>query len=712
MDQSVEYLDFDLRIGERASKGYPVTVVRSPVGEASAICQLSLDDPNFKRQLQMMEQIRGFAIPSRKSGDVERHMRRAGEQTADEHHVAEKIGHALFEAFLPAKVLSCYRRSLDAVAQAGKSLRIRLRIEAPDLAVLPWEYLFDEEEGDHLCLNKETPVTRYLELSRPIESLTIPPPIRILAMIASPRDLATLDVAEEKRRLIAAIDHLIEKRIVELTWLEGQTVDALDRALRNAEQPWHIFHFIGHGGFNAERGEGMLALVNPDDGNTHFITARETGRLFVRHPSLRLIILNACEGARASETKLFSSTGAVLAQRGIPAVVSMQYAITDRAALEFTRNFYDALAHQLPVDGAIGEMRYKLSLKLNHSTEWGTPVLHMRAPDGKLFDLDETQTLFLESEATPQPVPRPELERAPAPETNHDLQILRRKVQQSWIEGVLENSLFQRVLIDLGMTQEYTAVENIWLERPAQKSQPLPPKIRISDVFAEEGNSLLILGEPGSGKTTTMLELARDLLAQSDHDPTHPIPGVFNLSSWQRLQHEIIDWLADELSTKYQIPKRIGRSWLQEGRLLPLLDGLDELQEQHRAACVEAINRFAQNAPLMGTVVCCRLREYIELPVRLTLNAAVRLQQLTDVQVDMYLERVGEPLAALRMALEHDSAMRIDARSPLMLNLMVSAYRGVSPEDVLREGVEPIARRRQQLMDAYVARMARQAGLE
>ena len=98
--------------------------------------------------------------------------------------------------------------------------------------------------------------------------------------------------------------------------------------------------------------------------------------------------------------------------------------------------------------------------------------------------------------------------------------------------------------------------------------------------------------------------------------------------------------------------------------------------------------------------------------MRLTLNAAVRLQQLTDVQVDMYLERVGEPLAALRMALEHDSAMRIDARSPLMLNLMVSAYRGVSPEDVLREGVEPIARRRQQLMDAYVARMARQAGLE
>ena len=157
---------------------------------------------------------------------------------------------------------------------------------------------------------------------------------------------------------------------------------------------WHIFHFIGHGGFDPALGEGRIALVDETSGGSNFLSATQLGRLFAAHPSLRLAVVNACEGARASEHSVFSSTGAVLARRGIPAVVSMQYAITDRAAIEFSRTFYDGLARGLPVDEAVQEARLAISLALGDSAEWGTPVLYTRTPDGVLFRVDLAAAIF------------------------------------------------------------------------------------------------------------------------------------------------------------------------------------------------------------------------------------------------------------------------------------------------------------------------------
>ena len=109
------------------------------------------------------------------------------------------------------------------------------------------------------------------------------------------------------------------------------------------------------------------------------------GRLLADHRSLRLALLNSCEGARGSEHDVFSSTAAILVRRGLPAVVAMQYEITDRAAVEFARSFYEALAEGLPVDAAVAEARKSISLAVTNTVEWGTPVLYMRAPQGAIF---------------------------------------------------------------------------------------------------------------------------------------------------------------------------------------------------------------------------------------------------------------------------------------------------------------------------------------
>ncbi|HEY86324.1 MAG TPA: ATP-binding protein [Chloroflexi bacterium] len=109
-------------------------------------------------------------------------------------------------------------------------------------------------------------------------------------------------------------------------------------------------------------------------------------------------------------------------------------------------------------------------------------------------------------------------------------------VRDFWVKGVLEQSLYNEALIELGLEERQEAVDNrprdMVLQTPQQPDRVLPPGTRVMDVFNEMGQALLILGEPGSGKTTMLLELARDTIALAEKDPAQPIPVIFNLSSW------------------------------------------------------------------------------------------------------------------------------------------------------------------------------------
>jgi len=307
---------------------------------------------------------------------------------SSEERVVQEFGRDLFEALLCGEARSRYDVSYREARQQGKGLRLKLRIQPPELARLPWEYLYDPRQAEYLCLSRDNPIVRYLELPQPIQPLAVTPPLRILGMIASPRDLPPLDIRHEKQRTETAIQDLQTNGLVNLAWLEGQTWRDLQRAMRGG--PWHIFHFIGHGGFDRTADEGVIALAD-ESGLMHPFRATELGRLLSDHHSLRLVLLNACEGARGSERDVFSSTAAILVRRGIPAVLAMQDEITDRAAIEFARAFYEALSDGLPVDAAVTEARKAISLAVTNSVEWGTPVLYTRSAQGVIFQLPEAQ---------------------------------------------------------------------------------------------------------------------------------------------------------------------------------------------------------------------------------------------------------------------------------------------------------------------------------
>jgi hypothetical protein len=386
----MKYLDFELSVDSRGQSEYEVSA-RSPNGQARTQIRFPFEPAELERHRSAL----GSAIElSRGERDG------AGAQAESSHKQqmdsVRAFGQALFASLLGGKVLTAYRASAAMAAQEGKGLRLQLRVQAPEMAALPWEFMFDPDQGSFVCLDPDTPLVRYPELDQAEKPLTVRWPLRILAMVASPCDLPQLDKDGERSRIERALEELLQDGSVELHWVDGGTYSDLQEAMHRG--PWHIFHFIGHGGFDEQStgGSGTLALESTPTmesaipkageltdlfaGRAHFVPADVVG-----HPSLRLVLLNSCLGARSSTTDLFSSTAATLVRRGIPAVVAMQYAITDQAALAFSKAFYSSLAAATPVDRAVVDARTAIRARRTDSIEWATPVLLMRSPTGDLF---------------------------------------------------------------------------------------------------------------------------------------------------------------------------------------------------------------------------------------------------------------------------------------------------------------------------------------
>lgn len=289
--------------------------------------------------------------------------------------------------------------------------------------------------------------------------------------------------------------------------------------------------------------------------------------------------------------------------------------------------------------------------------------------------------------------------------------VLLAKVRQFWIEGVLEQSLHGAILIELGMEARPEALAYPWgmvLRRPSAPPQALPPGTPLDKLFYEHGQALLILGDPGSGKTTMLLELARAAIHRAERTAAAPVPVVLNLSSWGRSPKPLRDWLVDELNEKYLVPLRLGRQWLNQDQLLLLLDGLDEVKTENQADCVRAINQFRQAHGLVPIAVCSRTAEYEALATRLRLDTAVSLQPLTPAQIDRYVAAGGAMFTAVRQALAQDAVLQEMARSPLLLSIMTLAYRDL-PAAAL-SGPASAAERRHELFATYVRQMGQRKG--
>lgn len=294
--------------------------------------------------------------------------------------------------------------------------------------------------------------------------------------------------------------------------------------------------------------------------------------------------------------------------------------------------------------------------------------------------------------------------------------ILLEKVNNFWVKGVLDKSLPQDELVPINQIKDYEAIDHPWHEvvgTAVYDKESLTTETSIYDTFKEADQALLILGAPGSGKTTILINLARLLIALAQEDATRPIPVILNLASWGETRHPLADWVVEELAVKYQIPRKFGQAWMNDNDLLLLLDGLDQVPGQFRSRCVEAINKYRSDYGLAGLVVCSRSEAYKTLSTKLKFGGAVVLQQLTQEQIDDYLKTYGEETTILQNAIRQDEALLEMAQSPLMLNAMVQAYghKDINLEPIPDDG-DTRAAHHQHLFATYIERMFQRRGLE
>jgi NACHT domain len=292
-------------------------------------------------------------------------------------------------------------------------------------------------------------------------------------------------------------------------------------------------------------------------------------------------------------------------------------------------------------------------------------------------------------------------------------QVLLNKVRDAWVKGVLEKSLHARVSIELGLQERPDLVQQPFsdvAEFAAAPGQALPEGTPATTVFDRlgSGRTLLIVGEPGSGKTIALLKLAEDAIDRTEPDLRQQIPVVFNLSSWARKPQSIEQWLIQELLEKYQVSKALGKTWVESEALMLLLDGLDEVKAEQRNACVQALNQFMQTHGTTEIVICCRIGDYQMLQDRLTLRSAICLQPLTAAQIDRYFEQAGDRLSALKAVLPQDAELQELAKSPLMLSVMSLAYQDFTPEQLTVGG--KIEDYRKRLFATYIDRMFQRRG--
>lgn len=213
------------------------------------------------------------------------------------------------------------------------------------------------------------------------------------------------------------------------------------------------------------------------------------------------------------------------------------------------------------------------------------------------------------------------------PEAEEIREILLEKVKTAWIGGVLQPSLADRPHLEVKAEVLDPAVDS-------------PPEDTRATPAPQPGEKLLILGEAGAGKTTALLEIARDRLALAARDRDRPVPVVFRLCTWTKKHKVLFEWLIEQLHHLYQLAPYVSDEWLEDRQGLPfllLLDGLDEVSPAERQNCADAIDRFCQDRPQITVVVTSAIAEYEALETPIQFDRTLVLRSLTPAQIQLYL---------------------------------------------------------------------------
>lgn len=597
--------------------------------------------------------------------------------------------------FASSEARQGWRDARQQAKGSGQPLRVRIVLQAHDALAnrLRWETLCDPDRDTPLMADGS------LRFARATAQIALNPialrprtRLRLLVAAADPLDAASLGLAHFDsttltRQIIGTSTDITAMWLLRSQSQIGPTLDGLVAGMGEADGIFLVAHGV-------QSAEGELAVILEDEiGKSRRASVDELVRrvgIIARKPLV--IFLASCGSAgRGYDDEALHALGPRLAAAGVPVVVAMQGDVSVETATRVAAAFFRELSYTGQVEEALAAARTQVLGR----DDWWMPVLYSRLTDG---------VIWAESQA-----PAPALPAATATEIRQRTRMLQ-KVRDFWIDGVLEKSLYRSALIQLGLEQRPDATAYPWqmiVERPDQARQQLPTGTRLIDVFKECNGELLILGDPGSGKTTILLDLARQLLQVAERDPIAPMPVVFNLSSWAIHRLPLAEWLIEELNLRYEIPHHLGQTWVEQGQILLLLDGLDEVQREHRLACAQAINQYRGEHGTTELVVCSRTVDYEAIGERLRLTGAVALLPLTEDQITRQIA-LSDQLPELQQRLSDDPVSRQLAQSPLMLSILLLTYG--DGLQVRHQQMDSLGAQRRRLFETYVERMLARKG--
>jgi tetratricopeptide (TPR) repeat protein len=355
--------DFEVHVHDALTDGgYPVTMrVPSEDRIARGVLRVPFGRAQIERALAWME--RGLF---------------------DEASVRD-VGRGLFDAMFDGDLAAFYRASVGA---DRSRVRLRLVIDVPDVARVPWELLFDPVRGSYLAL--DGPVVRGLSLPEAARSITVAPPLRILVIDAFPRGTRKLAGHVETASIRRALTRLVDDGRVDVVSRSHVTLRSLQAVLRQAmdrepPKPFHVLHVIGHGHHDDDSGTTVL-LLEDETGERDAIDAQTLVSL-LRPFDLKLVVLNACDSVQASAFDVSQGFAPALLASGVPAVIGMQVSVLDEVATRVTADFYAALADGQSVDVALTDARIHLrGVKHRRKADMAIPVCYLRTATGALLE--------------------------------------------------------------------------------------------------------------------------------------------------------------------------------------------------------------------------------------------------------------------------------------------------------------------------------------
>jgi hypothetical protein len=343
--------------------------------------------------------------------DQLKQLRRATAWAPPPANALETIGRSVWKSLMSAEVEAAFRACVQVSRDAKKGLRVIIAMigqagetfggEGIWPSELPVEALFEEVE-QFLATNPETPVSRSLQRLADRAPHKVPFPLRMLVVVATPKDKGDVKAADEVKVIQEALKPLTGPGgTLVLEFCEPATKQQLYNQLLN--KPYHILHFVGHGGFAPiddvdPTSQAHICLVREDDPQTSDPLDARTLLMLLRNTEVRLVVFTSCASAQVSpDEKPYRVTAFDgLAQRllsgvsSVSAIVAMQFDLETDSAKCFSQAFYrNLLAPGRALDEVVTLARDAMLLKMRREHRaWVNPVVYWRCKDGKVFDLD------------------------------------------------------------------------------------------------------------------------------------------------------------------------------------------------------------------------------------------------------------------------------------------------------------------------------------